>query len=282
MKNTGIIISIMAFLLILFNPYTLKSKENNNMKTKNPIYVIKTSSGDISVELFADSAPKTVANFIALAEGTKEFTDSKTNEKIKRPFYDGLIFHRVIKDFMLQGGCPTGTGTGGPGYKFQDEIDASGLGLAKIVAIDPKKGPHQSLMIQSEEDYRQYIIAPLYQKLKITSQEDSEKRKDEVSNAIVSLTIKDVLENMGYTYTEKGSSHPPKRGSLAMANSGPDTNGSQFFINLIDTDWLMGKHTVFGKVVEGMDIVDAIGAVAVGPGSKPLEDIKIISVRLKK
>ncbi len=282
MKKTGTIIFIAAFFLILFNSSTLKSKENNNMKSKNPIYVIKTSSGDIFVELFVDSAPKTVANFIALAEGTKEFIDSKTNKKIKRPFYDGLIFHRVIKDFMLQGGCPAGTGTGGPGYKFQDEIDASGLGLAKILAIDPKKGAHQYLMIQSEEDYRQYIIAPLYKKLNITSQEDLEKRKDEVSNAILSLTVKDVLENMGYTYTDKGSSHPPKRGSLAMANSGPDTNGSQFFINLIDTDWLMGKHTVFGKVVEGMDIVDMIGKVTVGPGSKPVEDIKIISIRLKK
>ena len=124
--------------------------------------VFDTSRGQIKVELFADKAPLTVANFVNLA---------------RRGFYDGLNFHRVIDDFMIQGGCPQGRGTGGPGYKFEDET-RNGV-------------PHQ-------------------------------------------------------------------RGSLSMANAGPNTNGSQFFITHIKTDWLDGKHTVFGKVVEGLEAVDAV------------------------
>jgi len=126
------------------------------------IATFDTSRGPIRVELAADKAPLTVANFVNLA---------------KRGFYDGLSFHRVISDFMIQGGCPQGTGTGGPGYKFEDEAN-NGLG-------------HQ-------------------------------------------------------------------RGVLSMANAGPNTNGSQFFITHVATPWLDGKHTVFGKVVEGLDVVDAV------------------------
>jgi len=281
MKNSPLIILTIAFFLILFHSSTLKSEENNSMKSKNPVYIIKTSSGDIFVELFADSAPETVANFIGLAEGTKEFTDSKTGKKIKQPFYNGLIFHRIIKDFMIQGGCPLGDGTGGPGYKFQDEIDASGLGLDKILAIDPEKGVHPYLMVRNEEDYNRNIIAPLFQKLNITSQEELDKKKEDVSKALQALTIQDALENMGYVYSKKGSPHPPKRGCLAMANAGPGTNGSQFFINLVDADWLIGKHTVFGKVIQGMDVVDKMGLLEVNAASKPVEDVKIVSI-LKK
>ena len=124
--------------------------------------VFDTSRGQIKVELFADKAPLTVANFVNL---------------VQRGFYDGLNFHRVIADFMIQGGCPDGRGTGGPGYRFEDE-------------------------------------------------------------------------------TNNGVAH--QRGSLSMANAGPNTNGSQFFITHIKTDWLDGKHTVFGKVIEGQDVVDAV------------------------
>ena len=159
--------------------------------------LIKTNHGDIYVELFSDEAPLTVKNFIELAEGRRDFTDPKTGKTVRRPFYDGLIFHRVIKNFMLQGGCPKGDGTGGPGYQFEDEF-----------------GPRA-----------------------------------------------------------------PTRGVLAMANSGPNTNGSQFFINLVDTPHLAGKHTVFGQVIKGMDVVDEIGIVPVGAGSKPIEDVMIISIR---
>jgi cyclophilin family peptidyl-prolyl cis-trans isomerase len=250
-------------------------------QSENPVYVIQTTLGDIEVELFQDETPKTVANFIGLAEGTKEFKDSKTGEKVKRPFYKGLIFHRVIKNFMIQGGCPLGNGRGGPGYTFADEIDAKALGLDKIKAIDPQKGPNPYLMIRSKEEYQRNILMPLFRKMNINSQEDLDKRKKEVQTRLDSLTLKKAYENMGYVYSENGSKHPPVRGSLAMANAGPNTNGSQFFINLVDTDWLTGRHTVFGKVVKGMDVVDKIGAVEVDSRQKPVKDVTIISIHRK-
>lgn len=246
---------------------------------ENSVYSIQTNLGDIEVELFQNDAPNTVANFIGLAEGTKEFVDIKTGEKVKKPFYDGLIFHRVIKGFMIQAGCPMGEGRGGPGYSFADEINVTALGFDKLKAMDPKEGPHPFLMIRSQEDYQNIILAPLFQKMSITSQNEFDQRRDELEAELKSLTLKEAYENMGYSYSDKGSPHSPVRGSLAMANSGPNTNGSQFFINLIDTDWLSGKHTVFGRVIKGMDIVDKIGAVNVDAASKPVEDVKIISIR---
>ena len=245
----------------------------------NPTCTIKTSLGDIEVELFDQKAPKTVANFMGLAEGTKEFVDSKTGKKVKRPFYDGLIFHRVIKDFMIQGGCPLGTGSGGPGYRFEDEIDAVGLGLDKIKAVDSQGRAHPILMIRDQKDYNKLLIVPLYKKLGITSQEEMDQRRPELLKALEEQTAQDVLQNMGYRYSAKGSPHPLKRGVLAMANAGPDTNGSQFFINLVDTEWLTGKHTVFGRVIRGMAIADKIGAVAVDQQGKPVETVVILSIR---
>ncbi len=276
MKIASVVFTIMLCILT-----TDVGETGETNQTENPMCLIQTTVGNIEVELFQNDAPETVANFIALAEGTKEFVDAKTREKVKRPFYDDVIFHRVIKDFMLQAGCPLGNGTGGPGYTFADEINASALGLDKIKAIDPKKGPHPFLMIQNQEQYQRNIMMPLFQKMNISSQKELDEKKEEVKSRLNSLTLKEVYENMGYGYSDKGSPHPPVRGSLAMANAGPNTNGSQFFINLVDTDWLTGKHTVFGRVVKGMEVVDKIGMVKVDSRSKPLKKVKIISIRLK-
>ena len=145
---------------------------------------MKTSEGDIVLELFDEDAPKTVSNFKKLASDG---------------FYDGLVFHRVIDDFMIQGGCPEGTGRGGPGYTFEDEIN-----------------PHKVV-----------------------------------------------------------------RGALAMANAGPNTNGSQFFIVTTEAaPWLDGKHTVFGRVTSGMDAVDSIEGTPTGPGDRPRDDARIERVEL--
>jgi cyclophilin family peptidyl-prolyl cis-trans isomerase len=276
MRNVTLTIGMMLCILIAGIGWTGETKQN-----KNPVYVIQTTLGDIDVELFQNEASKTVANFIGLAEGTKEFEDSKTGKKVKRPYYNGLIFHRVIQNFMIQGGCPLGNGRGGPGYTFADEIDAKALGLDKIKAIDPQKGPHRFLMIRSKEEYQRNILMPLFREMNINSQEELDQRKKEVQARLDKLTLEEVYENMGYVYSEKGSKHPPVRGSLAMANAGPNTNGSQFFINLVDTDWLTGRHTVFGKVVKGMEVVDKIGAVKVDSMQKPVKDVKIISIHRK-
>jgi peptidyl-prolyl cis-trans isomerase A (cyclophilin A) len=153
----------------------------------------KTSLGDIVVKLFPDKAPKTVENFVALAEGTKEWKDPRSGQTVKKPLYDGTIFHRVIPQFMIQGGDPLGNGTGGPGYKFADET-----------------------------------------------------RPDDQFN---------------------------KPGILAMANSGPNTNGSQFFITEVPTPWLNGKHTIFGEVVKGFELVPKI--TAAGNGRVKLDKVVI-------
>ncbi len=161
-----------------------------------------TNEGSFVVRLLDQDAPLTVGNFTGLAEGTKEWTDPRTNAKVTRPFYDGLIFHRVIDGFMIKGGDPMGNGRGGPGYRFGDEFHA-------------------------------------------------------------------------------GLRHS-KAGILSMANAGPNTNGSQFFITLGPTPHLDGRHTVFGEVVDGLDVVRRIGQVATGPQDRPLKDVVMQSVRIER
>lgn len=151
-----------------------------------------TTEGDFKIKLHADKVPATVENFVALAEGTKT----------GKPFYDGLVFHRVIPDFMIQGGCPEGTGRGGPGYNFKDEF-------------------HPEL------------------------------RHD-------------------------------KPGILSMANAGPNTNGSQFFITVAETSWLDNRHSVFGEVVEGYDVVDKISKAPTGAQDRPKKEVKIESVKIER
>ncbi len=159
----------------------------------NEIYaVFQTSEGRFKVRLFADQVPKTVENFVSLADGTKT----------GKPFYDGTIFHRVIPDFMIQGGDPEGTGRGGPGYKFADEFDAS----------------------------------------------------------------------LRHT----------KPGILSMANAGPNTNGSQFFITVAATPWLDNKHSVFGEVSEGYDVVKKISEVPRGAQDRPVKEVKLESLTIER
>jgi len=161
-----------------------------------PTATFHTSAGSFTVRLMPEHAPTTVANFTDLATGKREWRDPRDGKAKTEPLYNGTIFHRVIGDFMIQGGDPQGTGTGGPGYTFEDEC--------------PPGGPKFD-----------------------------------------------------------------KTGLLAMANAGPNTNGSQFFVTVAKTPWLTGKHTIFGEVVDGMDVVEAISKVAIGPGDRPEEDVVI-------
>ncbi len=246
----------------------------------NPQAIIKTSMGTIRVELYEDAAPKTVANFLHLAEGTKEFTDTETGKKVTRPFYDGLTFHRVIDGFMIQGGCPKGDGTGSPGYTFADEINADALGLDKMPALNERGQPHPWLGIRSVQQLSQTIHMPLIRSMGITSQEQLQARQAEVTKRLMALTLKDAYANLGYKYDDSlPTSKHPLRGRLAMANSGPNTNGSQFFVLVGDAPWLTGRHTVFGRVIEGMDVADKISKVATGEKNKPTTPVKIVSIR---
>jgi peptidyl-prolyl cis-trans isomerase A (cyclophilin A) len=165
---------------------------------------LHTSAGPIRLELFPNHAPKTVRNFVELAEGSREYVDPRTRQKGSGPYYDGTIFHRVIGDFMIQGGDPTGTGTGGPGYEFADEF-------------------HSELRFD-----RPYL--------------------------------------------------------LAMANAGPGTNGSQFFITVAPTNWLNMKHTIFGQVVDddSQKVVDSIATTETDRNNRPLQEVVIERVEIER
>ena len=162
--------------------------------------VFDTTLGEITCRLFPDKAPTTVENFTGLVKGTKEFTDPKTRQRAARPFYDGLTFHRVIPNFMIQAGCPLGNGTGGPGFQFKDEF-------SKDLRFD-------------------------------------------------------------------------RPGKLAMANGGPNTNGSQFFITLAPTDWLNDHHTIFGEVVRGYEVVEKIAKVPRDRSDRPTTPVVMKTVRI--
>ena len=164
-----------------------------------PTATFVTSLGQFTVRLMPDHAPKTVANFTELAQGQREWTDPRTGQKSTDRLYDGTVFHRVIPDFMIQGGDPLGQGTGGPGYQFEDEC--------------PPGGPSFD-----------------------------------------------------------------RPGLLAMANAGPGTNGSQFFVTVVPTAWLTGKHTIFGEVTEGMDVVNAISTTPTSAGDRPTTPVQLLRV----
>jgi peptidyl-prolyl cis-trans isomerase A (cyclophilin A) len=161
-----------------------------------PTATIATNRGTFTVELMPQHAPKTVENFVQLATGSRDWTDPRDGNEKSEPLYPGTIFHRVIDGFMIQGGDPTGTGTGGPGYRFEDEV--------------PPAGPSFD-----------------------------------------------------------------KPGKLAMANAGPNTNGSQFFVTVAGTPWLDGRHTIFGEVTDGYDVVEAIAKAPTGAQDKPIDDVVI-------
>jgi cyclophilin family peptidyl-prolyl cis-trans isomerase len=261
---------MVAFLLVFTLGCEPKVQfEKPMVDAKNPVMKMQTTAGDIYIEMFEKDAPQTVANFVELAEGKKEFTDAKTKQKVKRPFYDGLKFHRVINNFMLQGGCPLGTGTGDPGYKFNDEINAVSLGLDSIKVQDAQ---------YAARDAQMYIG----RKLNLQSQADVQARMAEIQQelaVVAEMNLADLYAATGYAYDPSLRSHKAARGALAMANSGPNTNGSQFFINQVDTPWLDGKHTVFGQVVKGMDVVDKICSAPKNQQDQPTPEIKIVSLR---
>jgi cyclophilin family peptidyl-prolyl cis-trans isomerase len=277
-------IRLVLILMALSFTAVLMAEEAAKPSAVHTRVVITTSLGTVVAELFDDEAPVTVTNFLALAEGEKAFTDPTTNMEAKRPFYDGLIFHRVIKGFMIQGGCPLGQGSSGPGYKFKDEINAKSLGLDREMAMVGEDLNPQCQYMQ--RDFMRVVLRPKMEAMGITetaTMEQKQKAFDAVLKEARAMSLQDFYEKLGYVYDNTlAPSHKPMRGMLAMANSGPGTNGSQFFINLGDTPHLAGKHTVFGKIVVGMEAVDAIGNVAVAEGDRPTVPVVIQSIRREK
>lgn len=266
------------FFLLISISFSLAMADESGKKNDNPMVIIKTSMGDIIVELFLDAAPKTVANFVGLAEGTIEYIDAKTKEKKKGNFYDGLIFHRVMKNFMIQGGCPLGTGAGGPGYAIEDEINGYIFGLEnQPVALTDEL--LQNLAIQktfadfklfTREAREKYDIESFTKKLGENVAYLKEKRN--------SFTKLDLNMCTGYNYNKNLKTRKFVKGSLSMANAGPNTIGSQFFITVEDTPHLDGTFVNFGQVIKGMEVAVEISKVAT-LNSRPKEEVKIISIR---
>ncbi|MEA3356975.1 MAG: peptidylprolyl isomerase [Patescibacteria group bacterium] len=214
----------------------------------NYVATISTDYGDIKADLYEDDAPKTVNNFVFLARDS---------------FYDELIFHRVVKDFVIQGGDPKGDGTGGPGYEFEDEINPVSLGLDELLVKDAS------------------FLLSMYNPYDSSTSDYSESSLQDHANDSLADFYAEVI---GYEYNSDVDSHSFKEGIIAMANSGPGTNGSQFFITVTgsDTSQLDGRHTVFGKVTEGMDVVDEIVNVLVDDNNKPASDVVINSIAIEE
>lgn len=245
---------------------TRQDKTRIQLPEKKAIYAIfQTNQGDLVLELFDKEAPKTVQNFIDLAQGEKEFFTEKGKEK--RPFYDGLKFHRVIPNFMAQGGCPRGDGTGGPGFKFEDEINGRALGLDKVKVKESQY--HQS-------QFQRMVL----EEFQIRSKEQLDEKREELEAAFQEagdLSVLEVLHRVGYRFNEVLPSKKAVKGSLAMANAGPNTNGSQFFINQVDTPHLDGIHTVFGQLVMGEDILDKI--INAGNSNTTIKTVLVVDRR---
>jgi cyclophilin family peptidyl-prolyl cis-trans isomerase len=242
---------------------------------------IRTSLGTITCKLYDAGCPLTVRTFCELADGTRATPDPKTGQLTNRPFYDGLTFHRVVPGFMIQGGDPKGDGTGGPGFQFKDEINAVSLGLDKETALQGDQ-LHPQCAYMGAQFVGAYIEPKLIGR-GIGPTSTAEQRNAAIAAILPQLqtiTLMQFYSDIGYRYDATlPPSKRPIRGVLAMANSGANTNGSQFFINLGDTPHLTGKHTVFGEVVAGMDVATAIAAVPRDERDKPREPVRIIGIR---
>jgi cyclophilin family peptidyl-prolyl cis-trans isomerase len=246
----------------------------------NPLAWIATSMGDIVVELLPSEAPITVANFIALANGKKAFIDPATGSNAQRAFYNGLNFHRIHKNFMIQTGSADGAADYAPGFNIADEISALSLGLDKMLVVDSQGAPNPVLGIQSQADFQERVLKPLYNAMNLTDNDQLELRIAEVDQRVRAMTVQEYYELLGYRYQNALQSHATVRGMLAMANSGPNSNGSQFFITTVDAAWLTGKHTVFGKVRNGIEVVDRISNVPVDDQHQPLQAVSIRSIQI--
>ena len=229
----------------------------------NPLMLMRTSRGDIYLELFPQAAPRNVANFIALAEARVPLFDIATTSTVTPYYYDGLTFHRILRNYLVQAGAPRAPNAPVPEYLVEDEINARQFGLHEQKVLDPFGKPHPWLNLADNADFQREILVPLYRIMGISSPEAVSARQFEIHDALQSMSLRQAYENQGYRYNDRLVSRDPLRGSVAMTGTGPNTNAAEFFITLVDAPWLAGKATIIGRVVEGMEIVDRIDQAAV-------------------
>jgi peptidyl-prolyl cis-trans isomerase A (cyclophilin A) len=234
----------------------------------NPLVELSTSKGSIYLELFAEEAPINVSQILALMAGEVELLDENTGAVFKPRYYNGMIFHKVIPGYLVQTGSSYLSPVGAPSRLLEDEINAAALGLASAKVLGPDAGTNPILNIVNEEGFKTDILLPLYRAMGIADAAELIEKQDDIIARLKTMSIQDLYELQGVSYIDNRFSHPNLKGTVALANTGPDTNGPEFFINLNDAPWLDGKHTVIGSVVEGLDVVEAIGSIeitAVGP-----------------
>ena len=235
--------------------------ENNS----NPLMLLSTSLGDIYIELFKVEAPNNVDNFLALAHGEIEFTEKDSGNTFYPRYFDGMQFHRVIPNMLIQAGSPQYHPLGMPRRILADEINADVLGLGEQPVLNEFGEFNSLLNISDQSNFRDALLEPILQYLRISSDSELTNRQYEIYDFIANLTIKQAYELGGYTYNSDLTTRRITRSIVALANSGPNSNGPEFFIATSDLPWLNGKHTVIGKVVEGMETVDAISRTEIDP-----------------
>jgi cyclophilin family peptidyl-prolyl cis-trans isomerase len=279
--------TIPSFLLLIFSLLASLNTALADTSTallamedsQNHLVRINTSQGEMYLELFSLEAPNNVENFIALADGEKEFTNQSTGEPTQARYYNGMRFHRVVPGFIIQAGSPANNPLGLQVNLLDDEINANALGLDQIPALNPDGSFADVLNIESKPDFHEEILTPLYSQQNITDVEAVLSRQYQVLEILQDLSVKSVYENQGYRYDDSLPGRPIERGTVALANSGPDSNGPEFFISLTTAEWLSGKYTVIGKVIEGQEVMDSIGNTAIDPSQFSSLSTLIYSVR---
>ena len=231
----------------------------------NPLILLSTSLGDIYIELLSDEAPNNVENFLALAHGEIEFTEKNSGNTFYPRYFDGMQFHKVVPNMFIQTGSPHYNPLGMPTRIIDDEINADFLGLDEQLVMNDFGELNPLLNIHDKRSFQQELLNPVLSHLEINSESELRDRQYEIYELIAKLTLKEVYEIKGFKYASDITTRAITRSIVALANSGPNSNGPEFFIATSDLPWLNGKHTVIGKVVEGMDTADAIGNIEIDP-----------------
>ncbi|MEQ8955204.1 MAG: peptidylprolyl isomerase [Gammaproteobacteria bacterium] len=276
------IIPLLCLAACLLPSRALADLESARLAMENPAHPllsVLTVDGAIFIELLPSEAPANVANVVALARGAVQIRDVDSGRNFSPNYYDGMEFHRVLPGFLIQAGSPALHPLGAPGNPLRDEINAGLLGLNLEPAMDEQGHFNPRLNIHDKQSLHRQLLAPLYDRMNINSAQELLQRQDEVLSRLQQMTMQQAYENMGYSYQDDLPGRAITRGTVALANAGANGNGPEFFIALQDAPWLNGRHTVIGRVVEGMNVADVIGQTAVDPLSTNSTGTRIYTIR---
>lgn len=259
-------ITLIGLLLTTSNVFADDSSARQAMEdSSNPLLNFNTSRGEIYIELLPEEAPQNAANILELATGEKEIEDADSGFVFRPNYYDGQRFHRVIPGFVIQTGAAVNHPLGAPGETLPDEINANSLGLDQELVMLPGGNVNPMLDINDREEFEDQVLKLLLADMGIEEADELAAQQERVYQRLQALTIKALYELQGYQYQTRFTTRPVSRGTVVLANRGPDSNSAEFFIALTDSPSLTGKYTVIGRVVEGMEVADAIGTTEINP-----------------